>query len=854
MSLNPVFASACSPVRLSRADETQRCWLLVCLSVCFLLTSVPSDARSAEVAGTEAGLPSADQPIAAYADHPQADLNRLHHLLFFQNLIPDEVQSQLPQERAATGVSDQEYYVPRWYFGKRAGEESDRRLFGGDVRISPRQDFSATQREELVRLLQAVAAREPLLDELEQQPLAKLMLQWDIASVWWALEKRDCDDAELLALMARAVAALAQPAAVLADLDSGIDDLLSQFGVDGPHHDTQKPYFPAGFSLADDPHSPWVEVGRNSSALFKADRSLHASRVFLNAGGHRSTVQLIESAAQLDGSQVAVPAETETILVQQLIGFDDQLQPVVTPVIDDVRVRSLHGPATLSGDNRTSSRDGSNHWVYYRTRLGSLRKHVATFRFVPDTDQSLFVEYGSLKHATFAAQCALCHRRTSDGAQAPEAIRSLARHAKPHVAGPTERRELALAEMARVTERLRQRLDSAGQADGKGLPAEDETEGTIGRLPPRPERSAAERLAWIAQLRSLYGPKPADWPVPQVDDGVEWREIGLLPAMQHPEENPHHEAKEQLGKVLFFDPRISGSQQIACASCHDPDLGWADGRTTSFGHGRVLLNRNAPTIRNSGHFQHLFWDGRATTLEQQVLHVLDNPSEMRAVEADIVSKLETSSEYRQMFAEAFGDETVTFQRVSEAIACFERTINGGRSRFDAFLRGREDALTDQELVGLDLFRREAGCMNCHHGPLFSDDRFHNLGLSYYGRRFQDLGRYEVTGEAADVGRFRTPSLRDVTRTAPMMHNGLFQLTGVLNMYNAGMATLKRNPDQVDDPLFPTKSPHLRSLGLNRQDLQDLAAFITALEEPALRVRPPRMPIIPEAEPADVGNR
>lgn len=292
--------------------------------------------------------------------------------------------------------------------------------------------------------------------------------------------------------------------------------------------------------LRSDPASAWLEVGRNSSALFKADRSLHASRVYINAGDRPATRELIESAALLDGPQVAVPQQTETILVQQLIGFDDQLRPVVTPVIDDLRVRSLHGPAERSAGNRSSSRDGSNHWIYYRTRLGSLRKNVPTFRFVADSDQSLFVEYGTLKHATFAAQCALCH----------------------------------------------------------------------------------------------------------------------------------------------------------------------------------------------------------------------------------------------------------------------------------------------------------------HGPLLSDDSFHDLGLSYYGRRFQDLGRYEVTADPADVGRFRTPSLRDISRTAPLMHNGLFQLTGVLNMYNAGMATLRRGPDQLDDPLFPTKSPHLQSLGLNRQDLDDLAAFLEALEEPPLRVRPPRLPIIP----------
>jgi cytochrome c peroxidase len=172
---------------------------------------------------------------------------------------------------------------------------------------------------------------------------------------------------------------------------------------------------------------------------------------------------------------------------------------------------------------------------------------------------------------------------------------------------------------------------------------------------------------------------------------------------------------------------------------------------------------------------------------------------------------------------------------------------GGRSRFDVFLRGDAAALSDVELLGLDLFRREARCMNCHHGPLLSDGRFHDLGLSFYGRSNEDLGRHGITKVASDMGRFRTPSLRDVTGTAPLMHTGMFELAGVLNMYNAGMVTLKRQGFHKNDPLFPVKSPHLKPLGLNRQDLADLAAFLGALEEPKRRERPPTLPEIDEAE-------
>ena len=151
------------------------------------------------------------------------------------------------------------------------------------------------------------------------------------------------------------------------------------------------------------------------------------------------------------------------------------------------------------------------------------------------------------------------------------------------------------------------------------------------------------------------------------------------------------------------------------------------------------------------------------------------------------------------------------------------------------------ALTDAELIGLDLFRREARCLNCHHGPTFTDGRFHDLGLSFHGRSNEDLGRHAITKDPADKGRFRTPTLRNVTRTAPLMHTGMFELRGVLSMYNAGMVTLKRQPYERNDPHFPVKSPLLKPLGLNKQDLADLTAFLGSLEEPKRRVRPPAIP-------------
>jgi cytochrome c peroxidase len=159
------------------------------------------------------------------------------------------------------------------------------------------------------------------------------------------------------------------------------------------------------------------------------------------------------------------------------------------------------------------------------------------------------------------------------------------------------------------------------------------------RLAPRPERTADERKARADELRRVYAADPSTWPAPHVDPDVKWKEIGLLPEVEHPADNPHTTEKETLGKTLFFDPRLSGSGQIACASCHDPDLGWADGRTTSFGHSRKQLARNSPTIRNTAFQQRLFWDGRADSLEDQARQVLMNPDEMRSGPEHVVALL-----------------------------------------------------------------------------------------------------------------------------------------------------------------------------------------------------------------------
>lgn len=357
-------------------------------------------------------------------------------------------------------------------------------------------------------------------------------------------------------------------------------------------------------------------------------------------------------------------------------------------------------------------------------------------------------------------------------------------------------------------------------------------------------RTAAEVDPATAALRAQYARPAAEWPAPTIDAGVAFVELGAPPKPAYPADNPWSKEKQALGHALFFDGRLSGTGQMSCASCHDSGLGWSDGRTTSFGHGAVALGRNAPSILNAGHAEALFWDGRAGSLEDQALAVFENGKEMATTGAEVVDKLRGSKGYRALFAAAFGDGEPTLARALAAIATFERAqASDGSAPFDKFLAGDRAALSDAQVRGLHLFRTKARCANCHHGPLLTDGSFHDLGLSYYGRKYEDLGRYRITGAPADVGRFKTPSLRNVARTGPYMHNGMFDLDGVLNMYDAGMSTLRRKPEQAQDPLFPTKSPLLQKLGLTPAEKDDLAAFLQALTERRRVVRAPELPAL-----------
>jgi cytochrome c peroxidase len=350
----------------------------------------------------------------------------------------------------------------------------------------------------------------------------------------------------------------------------------------------------------------------------------------------------------------------------------------------------------------------------------------------------------------------------------------------------------------------------------------------------------------ISELKKLYSSGDYQkWPKPEVDSIVYaqgFEDIGILGKPEFPENNPYTEEKAELGKVLFFDPRLSKSGQISCANCHDPELNWGDARRVSYGEGRQQGNRNAPSLMNIAYSKVFFWDGRAETLEDQASFPIKDAKEMN-FHIDLATKrLNKIKGYKPYFKKAFGKEKLTQEEILKAIATFERTLITPKSKFDRFIEGDSTQLTNKQVEGLHLFRTKARCINCHNTANFADNKFHNIGLTYYGREYQDLGRYNVTGKAENVGEFKTQSLRGVAQNAPYMHNGLFpNLRGVLNIYNAGMPQPKRKENQLNDTLFPTTSKLIQKLNLSKSELDALEDFIMSLSSTGYRMKQPLLP-------------
>ena len=350
----------------------------------------------------------------------------------------------------------------------------------------------------------------------------------------------------------------------------------------------------------------------------------------------------------------------------------------------------------------------------------------------------------------------------------------------------------------------------------------------------------------ISVLRKLYSSGDASrWPAATIDDAVRdgFEDIGTLPKVSYPEYNPYSKEKEILGRLLFFDARMSASKQISCSSCHDAQLGFGDGKSLAHGHERRVGKRNAMTLYNVGHYSSFMWDGRAASLEDQFMMPLQDPVEMHTDTATMVAHIDQIAGYKAYFEAAFGTAEVTTQRIQYAVATFERSINSYPSRFDRFISGNDKALNDTELLGLHLFRTKARCINCHNTPLFSDNKFHNDGQTLYGTKQEDFGRYHISGKQEDIGAFRTPSLRNVLLTGPWMHHGNFPtLRDVVELYNLGNpAPIQRNII-VDESKRPIHSPLLQKLNLSKLEVDAVLAFLEAISTPTQRrIAEPQLP-------------
>jgi len=352
----------------------------------------------------------------------------------------------------------------------------------------------------------------------------------------------------------------------------------------------------------------------------------------------------------------------------------------------------------------------------------------------------------------------------------------------------------------------------------------------------------------IANLKAIYSSGDiTKWPAPDLDSTVNketFKDIGPLPKLQHPEYNPFSQEKSKLGKTLFFDPRLSVSGQIACASCHNPELAWTDNSTRSFGHNRQTGARNSMTILNSGFAHSLFWDGRASSLEDQARFPIGDPLEMNEKLNIAVDKIAEIEGYKPLFEAAFGNDTISLERIQFAIATFERTVNSYKTRFDKFVEGDSTKLNNQEVLGLHVFRTKARCINCHNTPYFSDNQFHNDGQTLFGTKDEDFGRYNVTKNMDDIGKIRTPTLREVARTGPWMHNGHFpSLLDVVQFYNLGNPAVvqKKYLGKGRDSLIPENSPILKKLDLEKNEIEALIAFMETLSSSRGRTLIPKLP-------------
>jgi cytochrome c peroxidase len=333
-------------------------------------------------------------------------------------------------------------------------------------------------------------------------------------------------------------------------------------------------------------------------------------------------------------------------------------------------------------------------------------------------------------------------------------------------------------------------------------------------------------VALVCSLLLLYGHSNSETPAIPIGRAVQIPAPLGLPAVPIPADNPPTKETIALGRRLFYETALSVDNTVSCATCHMPGMGFADGKRVSNGVGGKEGVRNAPTILNAAYSSLQFWDGRAPSLEKQSEVPIANPVEMGHSLHGVAQRLSRDPSYVAVFDGAFGPGPITAEKIEKCMASFERTVVSGDSAFDRYYYGHDQAaMTPAQKHGFEVFRdpKKGNCESCHtvgeKDALFTDNKFHNIGVGFVSGVTGDKGRYVVTHGAGDTGAFRTPSLRNVEMTAPYMHDGsLKDMKQVMDFYiGAGNSN-------------PYLDKEIHSLDfLTCQERDDLLEFMKALE-------------------------
>jgi cytochrome c peroxidase len=286
--------------------------------------------------------------------------------------------------------------------------------------------------------------------------------------------------------------------------------------------------------------------------------------------------------------------------------------------------------------------------------------------------------------------------------------------------------------------------------------------------------------------------------------------------------------KEELGRQLFFDKNLSKNKKISCASCHMPAYGFADTLAFSIGLNGKQTNRNAPSVLNMGARSAFFYDGRVTSLEDQIMVPIEHPEEMGFTSKALIKRLKGINKYKQNFEKIY-QEPIDQKNIADAIASYIRQLETSVTPFDQWMRGEPSTMSESAKRGRDLFMgQKAKCFNCHFSPDFTTDQFRNIGL-YDERQFTDKGRYEVTKNKEDLGKFKVSGLRNVAVTAPYMHNGMFAtLAEVVEYYNNPRHFVSK-PINIDPDLQ-------KPLNLTEEEKYDLVSFLISLTDVSFEVK------------------